>query len=485
MKVSSGKICLVLFLAMFFTVTSNTAVSGAESAAAELQQAFIDVSENVGPAVVSVSTVRKQKIGGRRYMFGGSPFKNSPFHDEFFDKFFNDFFEGVPEREYEQKGLGSGVIIDKEGFILTNEHVVKRADEIKVTLPDGRTFDGEIKGTDPRSDLAIIKIKADDLPVAELGDSDNVRIGQWSIAIGNPFAYMVESSEPTVTVGVVSAVNRSFRTSSAERDYGGLIQTDAAINPGNSGGPLVDVDGKVIGINVAIFSTTGGYQGVGFAIPINRAKDILGDLIEGKKVLYGWLGVQVQDVEDDLAEYFELKDTEGVLIAGVLDDSPAEKGGIESGDVIKKFDGEKVDNVREMLKKVGRTKVGKKVKVEVVRDGKPVTLKIEIGQRPNELDKFGNISPGTWRGIELSDITDELAKKYRIEQKTGALVTNVEYNSPGFKSGIRVGDVIQGVNKREIKDVAEFKKIVSKIEGDCLVHTARGYTIIKAGTKEE
>jgi len=458
------------------------AAAGSTSMAAGLQDAFIDVAERAGPAVVSISTVKKHKIGQQRQFFFGTPFgdKNSPFGDDIFDRFFKDFFEGMPEREYEQKGLGSGVIIDAEGFILTNEHVISGADEITVSLPDGRQFEGKVKGADPRSDLAVIKIKPEgDLPAVELGDSDAVRIGQWSIAIGNPFAYMVDSSQPTITVGVVSAVNRSFRTATADKDYTGLIQTDAAINPGNSGGPLVDIDGKVIGINVAIFSTSGGYQGVGFAIPVNRAKDILEDLIEGRKVLYGWLGIQVQEVDEELAEYFGLEDTEGVLVAKVLEDTPALKGGMKDGDVIKTIDGKPVKKVRDLLKIVGRIKVGKKVKVEIIRDKKPKTLTIEIGERPGELEKYGEMSAEVWRGIEVANITEELAQKYKIEDKKGVIVTNVEYDSVGFKSGIRVGDLIEEINRVKIESVAKFNEVVSKIQGDALVRTTRGYTIVK------
>jgi len=457
--------------------------AGGVSAAAGLQEAFIDVAERVGPAVVSISTVKKHKIGQQRQFFFGTPFgdQGSPFGDDIFDRFFKDFFEGMPEREYEQKGLGSGVIIDAEGFILTNEHVIHGADEITVSLPDGRQFEGKVKGADPRSDLAVIKIKPEEggLPAVELGDSDAVKIGQWSIAIGNPFAYMVDSSQPTVTVGVVSAMNRSFRTATADKDYTGLIQTDAAINPGNSGGPLVDINGKVIGINVAIFSTTGGYQGVGFAIPVNRAKDILGDLIEGRKVLYGWLGIQVQEIDEELAKYFGLEDTEGVLVAKVLEDTPALKGGMQDGDVIRAIDGKLVKKVRDLLKVVGRIKVGKKVKVEIIRDKKPKSLTIEIGERPGELEKYGEMSAEVWRGIEVANITEELAQKYKIEDKKGVIVTNVEYNSSGFKSGIRVGDLIEEVNRTKIESVAEFNEVVSKIQGDALVRTPRGYTIVK------
>ncbi|HDM37851.1 MAG TPA: trypsin-like serine protease, partial [Candidatus Omnitrophica bacterium] len=237
-------------------------VSGVESTElGKIQESFIKIAEEVGSAVVSISTVSTRRVGV------GGDFFEFPFgRDDFFDRFFRDFFGDLPEREYKQMGLGSGVIIDKKGYILTNEHVVKDADDITVTLPDGREFKGEILGTDPRSDLAVIKIDADNLPVAKLGDSDKLRIGEWSVAIGNPFGFYLKSSVPTVTVGVISALHRHLpMTSYRSRLYTDLIQTDAAINPGNSGGPLVNLKGEVIGINVAIMSSTGGYQGIGFA----------------------------------------------------------------------------------------------------------------------------------------------------------------------------------------------------------------------------
>ena len=238
-----------------------------------MEDAIINVANTTGKAVVSISTEHTAKIGGGKRYYFSYPFGSSPGEDESFRRFFDDFFGEMPEREYKQIGLGSGVIIDQEGYILTNEHVINDADKIKVTLSDGRDFKGEVKGRDARADLAIIKINASNLPVASLGDSDNLKIGQWMAAIGNPFAFAMQNPEPTVTVGVISALHRSLgRLSSRDSDYNDLIQTDAAINPGNSGGPLVSLKGEVVGINVAIFSTTGGYEGVGFAIPINNVE---------------------------------------------------------------------------------------------------------------------------------------------------------------------------------------------------------------------
>lgn len=443
------------------------------------EHAFIKVSEEVGPAVVSISTERVEKI---RMRFYESPFGR----DDFFDQFFRDFFGDMPEREFRQRGLGSGVIIDKAGYVLTNEHIIGRAEKITVILPDGREFKGTLRGKDPRSDLAIIKIDAKNLPVAKLGDSDGVKIGQWAIAIGNPFGFMVHSPKPTVTVGIISALERSLpRIAGRDRDYTGLIQTDAAINPGNSGGPLVNIKGEVIGINVAIFTTSGGYQGVGFAIPINTAKEIVDVLIAGKKVLYGWLGVSIQDIDQKLADYFGLPDKKGVLVAKVLPNSPAQKGGLKGGDIIRKFDGENVANLKSLLKMVARTKVGRKVSIDIIRDKKPMTVKVEIGERPSTIEKFKEIpAKETWRGLEVRDITPGLARRYGIRQDKGVVVVMAEPDSPADEAGIRVGDVIDRINNEAIRDINDYNRITSAIKGNALVRTTRGYTVIKGAAKD-
>lgn len=449
-----------------------------------IEDAVINVANTTGKAVVSISTERTRKIEGRRFYFN-YPFGESPFgQDDFFRRFFEDFFGEIPQREYKQMGLGSGVIIDAEGYILTNEHVISGADKITVTLPDAREFKGEIKGQDPRSDLAIIKINARNLPVASLGDSDTLRIGQWVVAIGNPFGFALQNPEPTVTAGVISALRRSLgRSLSRDRDYNDLIQTDAAINPGNSGGPLVNLKGEVVGINVAIFSTTGGYQGIGFAIPINNAKRIISRLIEGKKILYGWLGVTIQDLTDDLAKHFGLSEKTGALVAKVLENSPAEKGGIKEGDVIRRFDNKTVNNVRELLSVVGRTEVGHKVKVVVVREKKELTLQIEIGQRPEDLEKLSYAVSGKWRGLEVEDLTSENARRFKIEEKRGVVIVDVEPGSPASEADLIPGDVILEINKQVVKNVSDYERITQGLKSgdDALVRTSRGYFLIKEG----
>ncbi|MCM8800077.1 MAG: Do family serine endopeptidase, partial [Candidatus Omnitrophica bacterium] len=404
----------------------------------------------------------------------------TPFEDDFFRRFFDEFFGELPPRHYKQVALGSGVIINSEGYILTNEHVISGADKITVTLPDGREFKAEIKGKDVRSDLAVIKINATDLPIAPLGNSDELKIGQWVVAIGNPFGFALQTSEPTVTVGVISALHRSLgRTLQRDRDYNDLIQTDAAINPGNSGGPLVNIKGEVIGINVAIFSTTGGYQGIGFAIPINTAKRILKRLIEGKKILYGWLGVSVQNLDEKMVKYFGLREKKGALVAEVLKDSPAQKAGIKEGDVIVRFNNQEIKNIRELINLVSNTEVGKKVKIGIVRDRKEITLEVEIGQRPDNLEEVTEKGREIWRGMEVKEITPEIARELNLEEKSGVVVIDVESNSPADIAGITRGDVILEIEKQPIRNLSDYKRVTQALKGTVAVRTKRGYFIIE------
>ncbi len=447
-----------------------------------MEDAVINVSDTTGKAVVSISTEHTAKIGGVRRYYFSQPFGGSQGEDEFFRRFFDDFFGQMPEREYKQMGLGSGVIIDQEGYILTNEHVISDADKITVTLSDGRTFKGEIKGRDARADLAIIKINATNLPIASLGESDSLKIGQWVVAIGNPFGFAMQNPEPTVTVGVISALHRSLgRITLRDRDYNDLIQTDAAINPGNSGGPLVNLGGEVVGINVAIFSTSGGYEGIGFAIPVNNAKRIISRLKEGKKILYGWLGVTVQDLRDDLAKYFGLPDKNGVLVAKILENGPAQKAGMKESDVIKQFDNKPVNNVKELLSAVAKVEVGRKVKVVVVREKKELTLEVQIGARPENLEEESTsaVSTGNWRGLDVEDISSENASRFRIEEKKGVVVVNVEPNSPADEAGIIPGDIILEINKQAVANISDYEKVTKGLKDNALIKTSRGYFLVK------
>ncbi|MBM3250273.1 MAG: Do family serine endopeptidase [Candidatus Omnitrophica bacterium] len=468
-------------------------VSAAVAEIAGFEGAVIKVADTAGKAVVSISTehVTKIKSPGRRYYFGpGGPFGNEPqFGDDPFRKFFDEFFGDIPDREFRQQGLGSGVIIDPQGYILTNEHVISGADKITVTLPDGREFKGEIKGKDMRSDLAIIKINSTSLPTAPLGDSDSLRIGEWAVAIGNPYGFAIQNPEPTVTVGVISALHRGLgRVLSRDRDYNDLIQTDAAINPGNSGGPLVNLKGEVVGINVAIFSTTGGYQGLGFAIPVNAAKRIISRLIEGKKISYGWLGVTVQDLNEDLVKYFNLPDKNGVLVAKVLEESPAQRCGIKESDVIRDFDGKPVTSTRELIALVSKTEVGRKVKMTIIRDKKPVPVEVIVGERPQELEEAeeeGAVKPsGAWRGLKVEEITPEISRRFNLDEKKGVVVVDIEPGTPADESDLIVADVISNIKGNPVKGMADYNKAVKETKGDALIGTGRGYFILKEKVSE-
>ncbi len=454
----------------------------APDAAEQLQQRFVEVSKRVGPAVVSISTEAVERVQVRRAPFGGVPF--SEFDDELFDRFFRDFFGDSPE-EFKQRGLGTGVIIDPEGYILTNEHVVHGAEKLTVTLPDGREFKGQIQGSDPRSDLAVIRIDAKDLPAAELGDSGQIKTGQWVVAVGNPFGWAVGGTEPSITVGIISALHRSIRLGGPTRDYSDLIQTDAAINPGNSGGPLADLNGRVVGINVAIFSTTGGYQGIGFAIPVNVAKSVVGDLIQGKKVSYGWLGVNVQDITEELQQHFGLSSKEGAIVARVLKGGPADKGGLKEGDVIVRVGDEPVKNVQELMKRVARAKVGEKIPLRITRDGKPVALTLEIGERPSDMRQLQARGAGAWRGLEVSEVTPELARRFELEGPYGVVVTDVQPSSPADAAGLRPGDLIVELDRRPVRNLQEFRALTRAARGKALVRTNRGFFVLGEGSPQE
>lgn len=451
----------------------------------DIQNAFIKVAETAGPSVVSIVTETTQKVPARQYYFG--PPKG--FFDDDFDSFFKDFFGEMPEREFKQQGLGSGVIIDEEGYIITNDHVISGAGKITAILSDGRRFKAEVQGSDPRSDIAVIKIKADNLPVAKLGDSDYIRTGEWVVAIGNPFGHVVNNPKPTVTVGVISALHRQIQLGRREgRSYIDLIQTDAAINPGNSGGPLCNLEGNIIGLNVAIYSTTGGYQGIGFAIPVNTVKRVLSDLIEGRDVLYGWLGLTVQELSYDMAEYFEIEDRKGVIVIEVIKDSPADKGGVKTGDIIKTFNGEEIDALQNLLKSVGEAEVGQKTKMGIIRNKKELTLAVVVGERPSEEaiakgelteEVTGVPEAQKWRGLTVVEITDEITQRYGVKKQPGVLIMDVASDSPADEAGLRKGLIIKEIDRKIIRNMKDYNKAVGETKGKTLVRTGAGYVIVK------
>ncbi|MBP7216495.1 MAG: Do family serine endopeptidase [Candidatus Omnitrophica bacterium] len=459
-----------------------------------IEDAVTRVAENVGKAVVSISSERTSRVASRRRVYISSPYGQNGFgyggHEQL-QKFFEDFFGEAPYREFKQVGLGSGVIIDKNGYILTNEHVISGADKIAVTLADGRKFIGEVKGWDKRSDLAVIQINAQDLPSVVLGNSDSLKIGQWVVAIGNPFAFALENPEPTVTVGVISAMHRSLGATPARlSDYTDLIQTDAAINPGNSGGPLVNLKGEVVGINVAIFSTSGGYQGVGFAIPVNTASRIIQRLMQGKKIYYGWLGVIVQNITDDLAAYFSLAENKGVLVSKIMADGPADVAGVKEGDVVMSVDGVAVNNVRELLTIIAKKEIGQETTLAIIRDKKKLTVPVVVGRRPEDNESVSSVDESLdnlkpdgpaqqWRGITVEDIAVSKQKGRVVGETEGVLITRIDADSMAQKAGLVPGDVILEINRQKVSSVSLYKKIAQAIKGTALVKTSRGYFIVK------
>jgi len=448
-------------------------------AAFALDNETIKVAEELGKSVVSISSVVRQKVGGRFYF--GSPF--GEFSDDPFRQFFEEFFGEGFEREYKRMGLGSGVIIDRDGYILTNEHVVAGASEVKVKLSDGRELDAQIKGIDPRSDLAVIKIEAKNLTPARLGNSDKLRIGEWVLAIGNPFGFAIENPEPTVTVGVVSALHRYLPgLGRRERGYDDLIQTDAAINPGNSGGPLVNLKGEVIGINTAIITTSGGYQGLGFAVPINKAKRILNRLIKGEKILYGWLGVNIQDLNDDLRSYFGIKEQNGVIVLRVYKNSPAEQSGLKEGDLIVAFNKQPVQTTRDLVNMVSAAEVNQRVPIQVLRAGKQITLAVRIGAMPGESEALlPSLSQrqASFRGLTVEDITSLHKNTYKLKEDEGVVIVDIQRDSPAAQSDLAVGDVISKIENKKVATVQDFKAITAEIRGSCLIKTNRGYFVLK------
>jgi len=419
--------------------------------------AFRSVAKKVSPAVVFIQV--EHEISGQGPAQFGSPF-DSPFGDEFFRRFFGQPPQPPEHRQAPHKrhavGQGSGFIISPDGYILTNYHVVDKAAKVEVKMQDGRDYTAKIVGTDPPSDLAVIKIDESDLPFLRLGDSDRLEVGDWVLAVGNPFGL-----SHTLTAGIVSAKGRS---GIGLNDYENFIQTDAAINPGNSGGPLVDLDGKVVGINTAIFSRSGGYMGIGFAIPVNMAKQIRDQLIEHGEVTRGRLGVYIQDLTPELAQSFGLDKEEGALVAQVMEDSPAEKAGLERGDIIQRLNGEKVGKVTEFRNRVALTAPGTKVGLTILRDGKEKELTVTIGKLEGGV--AGNETGEMPRlGLNLQELSPELAQRLGYQGQQGVLVASVEPGSPAARAGIERGDLIQEIDRQAVTRPEQARGILGKDKG--------------------
>jgi len=412
-----------------------------------LEDAFVSVADRVTPAVVNVSVTPKRapESGGE------STEPEERFREFFGPEFFERFFRRRPPRE-EGRASGSGVIVDAHGFILTNNHVVENAAEIEVRLSDDRKFKATVVGRDAKTDLAVLKVDAGaaPLPVAELGDSDTLRPGQWAIAIGNPFGL-----DRTVTAGIISATGR---TRVGVATYEAFIQTDASINPGNSGGPLLNLEGRVIGINTAIVSTG---QGIGFSIPINMAKEIMGQLMANGRVVRGWLGIAIQDLTPELAAGFGVKPGSGVLVSEVMKDSPAEAGGVKSGDIITQFGGAVIKDVTDLQKKVAAVEPGRPTPMVVIRDKASTPLTIAVGEQPGEEKVVAAAPQEQMLGLKVEPLSPESAQRFKLTAKSGLLVTDVASGSSGDAAGIRPGDVILEVNRQPVGNVDSFKRVIA------------------------
>jgi serine protease Do len=439
----------------------------------ETGKAFSEIVSAVSPTVVNISTTKvvRRDTG---------PF----FEDPFFD-LFNPFHDFRMPKKWKEQSLGSGVIVSPDGYIITNNHVVEKADEIKVTLLDKRAFKGRIVGADPKTDIAVVRIDASSLPILKWGDSERLQVGEFVLAIGNPYGL-----SHTVTMGIISAVGRA---NVGIADYEDFIQTDAAINPGNSGGPLVNIKGELIGINTAIFSRTGGYQGIGFAVPSNMVRLVMDQLVQRGKIIRGWIGVTIQELTPELSEKFGLKRSSGALVSDVAKDSPAAKAGVIRGDVILEFNGKEVKDVSSLRNMVAQSKTGSEVSMKILRSGKEYTVKVIIAEMPREIaevvpSQLPNDSEAeALTGLTVMDLTKEIARQLGLyKDEKGVVVVKVEPGSPADEAEIKKCDIIKEIDRKKVDNIGDFNRIASNMKRDetVLLFINRGgkrfYVILKA-----
>jgi serine protease Do len=431
----------------------------AQARARDLSTAFKHASNTVSPAVVHIRSSRE--------LDESATSRRSPFDEEFFRRFFgdvpDDFFNDDGDRPRVRIGQGTGVIVREDGIIVTNNHVVDGATDISVLLPDDREYDAEIVGTDAESDLAVIRIDASDLPAAKLGESDSLEVGEWVLAIGSPFGL-----QRTVTAGIVSATGRSGMGLATFEDF---IQTDAAINPGNSGGPLVNLDGDVVGINTAISTRTGGYMGIGFAIPSSMVSGVLESILETGRVQRGWLGVSIQPLTEGLANSFGYDSTRGVLLAGVFDGSPAAEAGLEPGDIVVRIDGQRMNDTTELLNTVAESGPGEKISLEIFRNGETMKRTVELAERtPERLAQRGTMrqpsppSATTELGMRVQPLTRDLARRLGAEDVEGVVIARVVPNSIAARAGMSQGDIVTRIGDQNVSSIDEFTKAFDNID---------------------
>ncbi|MBF0559033.1 MAG: DegQ family serine endoprotease [Nitrospirae bacterium] len=416
---------------------------------ADTSRGFSEIVRAISPAVVNIASVKTLKR------------QPTPF-DEFFD-FLYPFPDGH-SKKWKEQSLGSGVIASPDGYILTNYHVIEQSDDIKVILFDKRSFRAKVIGSDPKTDLAVIRISARDLPLVPWGDSDKLQVGEFVLAIGNPFAL-----SHTVTMGIVSAVGRA---DVGIADYENFIQTDAAINPGNSGGPLVNIKGELIGINTAIFSKTGGYQGIGFAVPSNMVRLIMDQLLKKGKVVRGWIGVTIQELTPELAQKFGLKLSEGALVSDIAQGGPAGLAGIMRGDIILEFDGKKVDDVGVLRNMVAQSRVGARVQVKLLRRDKILDTAVNIVELPSDNSDMLQVSSAKQEsdgnalsGMAAADVNRAVMKQLGIEKdEKGVVVVKIEPDSPADDAGLKKGDIVEEIDRQKVSNLNEFNRMAAKVK---------------------
>jgi len=461
---------IVLTLALAFLITGFGLVAKTQAKTTMVPVNFTELAKDAKPGVVNVRTVKTIKGGGRvfRHFFGRpfgerNPFENGPSPRQ------------DPQKDFKQRSLGSGFIIDRDGFIVTNNHVIEDADEITVKIANGKEYKAEIVGRDPSTDLALIKIDPKErLSPLSMGDSDAMAVGNWVVAIGSPFGL-----EQTVTAGIVSAKGRTIGSG----PYDDFIQTDASINFGNSGGPLINMKGEVIGINTAI---TASGQGIGFAIPSNLAKDVITQLRDEGEVTRGWLGVGIQDLDQELADYYKVEKGEGALITQVFEGDPADKAGIKVKDVIVAVDGQRIASSRDLTRLIAKKQVGKNTNIPVIRDGRENTVTVTLSKR-NEEKLTAKRSEGIDRGFgfRVDDLSPETAPRFGFEEnESGVVVVHIDSDSKAAEAGLQVGDLIKEVNRHSVNDTGEFSaEMKAANEADTiqlLVKGRRGgYRVIK------
>jgi Do/DeqQ family serine protease len=448
-----------------FALPSGAGLAGPDIDSLESQNhAYERIAQTVTPAVVSIQSTHVIKVQQ-------SPFLNDPF----FRQFFGNAFPNVP-REQKEHALGSGVIVTPDGYIVTNNHVIKDATEIEIQLSDKRSFKGKVVGTDPQTDVAVVKIDAHNLKTAPLGDSSTLHVGDIVMAFGNPFGF-----DFTVTRGAVSALGRRAPEANMVADY---IQTDAAINPGNSGGPLVNVHGQVVGLNTWIVPGAGpggegASIGIGFAVPSNTVHHVMEDLVKNGKVTRGWLGVSINVLTPDMAKQFGVPDTSGALIEDVNPGSPADKAGLKNGDIVRKLNGQTVPDSTELTSMITNMSPGDVATMDIIRDGKPMTVKVTLGERPANLSASGGFgsgpTQGALRGITVQNLTPSLRDQLGLSARVkGVVISQIDPNSPAAQAGLQEGDVIESINRQEVASVPEFDRLAREYnKGQVLLYINR------------